>query len=50
MQLRKDWNMMDLQLILANTLFTLERQKISMEYLGLIPHCRFAFVVVVPAA
>eukprot|EP00731_Ephydatia_muelleri_P025425 Em0017g508a len=31
MQLRKDWNMMDLQLILANTLFTLERQKISME-------------------
>eukprot|EP00731_Ephydatia_muelleri_P025421 Em0017g504a len=38
MQLRKDWNMMDLQLILANTLFTLERQKISMEYLGLIPH------------
>ena len=43
MQLRKDWNMMDLQLILANTLFALERKQISMEYLSLIPHCGFKF-------
>lgn len=40
-QLRKDWSMMDLQLILANTLFTLERQQIPMEYLCFIPHCKF---------